>query len=354
MKITDLREGDIIFTMLGQKPPALHTQLYVGQAHFQATTLHAVDGEKFSKLMATSLRADETALVYRCRNRLDLVKKAQKNAFRWVMYETPYDQERKNLKEGYRNFIAAKEMDKDVPGLQAKLFNDIGKFRAIKYASRRGGILCYPDEEGGGRGLTCTMYVILCFQVAGISGMVRKTGQFPGTMVRVSDKKMNAEELKMLDLLVTRGQLNAQDVMQYKNYVGRIQSGNEYQIDWSLAGREPSSRAASPRRTGYQYIPSLLCWWSPTPISMFDFGAAMTPAFLVDAKVTTSEQLRLCMESDGANWERVGYIDKGEQAPQELTYKEKLALFESRATQNRKGYQPRAPMRINKPPIADK
>ncbi len=351
MRISELKPGDVIFTMLGQKPPALHTQMFVGQAHFQATTLHAVDGGKFSKLMATSLRADENALVFRCIGNDGLVSKATKHAFRWAQYETPYDQERKILKEGYRNYISVTGQDRNIPALQSTLFKTIGKFRAIKYAARRNGILCYPNDEGGSRGLTCTMFVILCYQVAGIGRSVRKTHQFPGGMVRVSDKKLNTEEQKMLDLLVDKHLLNAQDVRQYKDYLRKIQSGNEFEIDWSVAARDPSTRPASPRRAGYQYVPSILCWDHPTAISAFNFGAAMTPALLVDAKITTSDQLRICMEADRRNWECKGYIDTGEQAPFESDYKKKVAYFENRANELRKGYAPRSPMHIQKPPL---
>ena len=349
MKISELKAGDIMFTMLNQKPPALHTQLYIGKAQFPETALHAVDGDKFSKLMATGLKPGNETLVYRC-GRADLVSKAVQYGFRWTQYQTPYDQERKNLKEGYRNYIAATGKDSDIPQLMAQLFRERGKFRAIKYAARRSEILCYPNEDGNSRGLTCTMFGILCYQVAGISKSVWKTRElFPGcNMVRVSDKKLTPADIEILKKMVQAGKVNSMDCTQYLSYVQTLQSGNEYQIDWDLAARDPSKRPASPRLPGYQYIPSLLCWHSNTPINAFSFEHAMTPGLMVDAKIATSEQWRLCLEKDSKNWTNMGYLDESEKPTFDPQYKAKLDAQTKDAERWRGYYAPRSPQVFNR------
>jgi hypothetical protein len=354
MKIDELQPGDVLFTMLNRKPPALHTQLYLADAQFPATILHAVDGGKASKLMATSLPKDvKDLLVYRCKGRPELIGKAVKFASRWTMYQTPYDQERKNLKEGYRNILDSEGVKADaIPQRMRELFNRHGKFRAIKYASRRRGILCYPGEDGTSRGLTCTMFVILCYQVAAIAEHVRKTHQLGlggSASVRVSDKKLQPSDEAILKSLVTKGRLDAQDLRDYIEYVRTIQSGNEYSIDWELAYREPSTRPASPRRPGFQYFPSLLCWDGPPSMHAFDFAAAMTPAFMVDSKITTSEQLRLCIEADGEHWEAGVYLDADQEVPADPKYKEKLQQQSDWAQNLRDGYAPKPQLRVQKP-----
>jgi hypothetical protein len=156
--INDLRIGDVIFTLASQKPPALHTQLYIGDAHFPATILHAVDDTRPqgpSKLMATSIKSSSDYQVFRCIASSKLIDRAVKYACRWTQFQTPYDQERKYLKEAYRNFMMATGADSDVVRHMRQLFDSRGKFRAMKYAARRDDILCYPNEEGSSRGLTC-------------------------------------------------------------------------------------------------------------------------------------------------------------------------------------------------------
>ncbi len=251
MKIAELQPGDVLFTMNGEKAPALHTQLYSGDSHFPETLLHAVDGGKVSKVMPTSLKTDGMR-VYRCRNKPDLVRKAVEFAGKWAAYETPYDNDRRTVKEAYRSAIPE---NTSIVGLMQELFLRHGKFRAIKYTARRDEILCYPHEEGGSRGLTCTMFVILCYQAAGLSDHVAKTGSFYLKPARVSDKKMNVEELKILDQMAKTPQLNDKDLEEYKVYVANLQSDNEYKIDWDNSVRRPAPARTSRESKGLSLHP---------------------------------------------------------------------------------------------------
>ena len=240
MKLSDLQIGDVLFTFVGEKPPALHTQIYTADSHFKQTILHAVDDSRPggpSKLMATGIKTQDM-LVYRCK-RGHLAYEAWAMALRWARFLVPYDHERKNLKEAYRNTIIDMG-EEDVVERMALLFQTHGIFRAIKYTARREEIVCYPTDGDGSKGLTCTMFVILCYQAAALQRCVLTTQEVcPGSnMVRVSDKKMTSEELAVLDKLTTmpKNKLNVDDLHFYKDYVMKLQSGNEYQIDWDLAG----------------------------------------------------------------------------------------------------------------------
>ena len=329
MKISELEEGDVLFTMLGNKPPALHTQIYAGDSHFTHTIIHAVDDTRRdgpSKLMATGLKTD-SILVYRCL-RTQLAYEAYVAAIRWIKYLVPYDQERKTLKEAFRNLQAGTS---DIVPLLRTLFLRHGIFRAIKYTARREEILCYPSDGELSRGLTCTMFVILCYQAAALSGQVARTSEFSshGAQVRISDKKMSKEELANLGAMAKflGKQLHEEDVRIYRDYVGLLQSGNEYSLKWEDSGRDAPTRKPNPRLQGYLYVPSILCWNGPQSIAGFDFVSAMTAGMMVDAKITTSEQLRLSLEADKLIWVNKGYLDNSEMPARDENYKEKLDQY---------------------------
>ena len=71
----------------------------------------------------------------------------------------------------------------------------------------------------------------------------------------------------------------------------------------------------------------------------------MTQGMMVDAKITTSEQLRLCLEKDTASWERLGYLDGKETPDAEDDYKGKLGLFRDAQESARDSFKPIAPGR---------
>lgn len=337
MKISELEVGDILLTVVGAKPPALHAQIYAGDSHFQQTILHAVDDTRKdgpSKLMATGLKSD-SILVYRCKNG-DLAYEAYCAALRWIKYLVPYDQERKTLKEAYRNTISS---NTNVVSLMQLLFHRHGTFRAIKYTARRDEILCYPTDGEMSRGLTCTMFIILCYQAAALEEHVLTTSEVSQgqKMVRVSDKKMTRPELEILQGL---SKLNAEDVKLYREYVGLLQSGNEYSINWELAGRDVPTRKPAPRLPEYKYVPSLCCWKGPGAISKFNFAGAMTTGMMVDAKITTSEQLRLCLEADKVGWTNMGYLDNSEEVARDPEYKKDLAKYAKSAEDSRNKFRP--------------
>ena len=161
MQMKDLKAGDVLLTRMSESAPAVHAQIYSGDSHFTETILHAVDDTRPggpSKLMATGLKTADM-LVYRCLKD-DLALEAYAAALKWIKYMVPYDQERKTLKEAYRNLAGDR---KDIVSLMKLLFVTHGIFRAIKYTARRDEILCYPSDGESSRGLTCTMFVILCY-----------------------------------------------------------------------------------------------------------------------------------------------------------------------------------------------
>jgi len=348
MRIDELEVGDVLFTKLNEVSPAMHTQIYSGDSHYQESIIHAVNDPTRNgpqQLMATGLKTADM-LVYRCRNG-SLAYDAYTAALRWVRYLVPYDQDRKMVKEAYNNKMAMAEIsgkDKVVSHMKL-LFQEHGIFRAIKYTARRHEILCYPSDGESQRGLTCTMFVILCYQAAALADHVKTTEEMGdgSPLTRISDKKMSLDDRQRLRLLAQnpKNGVDPADVSAFEQYVGLLQSSNEYSIKWNSdeEWRSAPTRTPNPRLKGYQYFPSILCWKGKPSITAFDFASAMTAGMMVDAKIATSEQLRLCMEADKVGWQCLGYLDKGTD-PFDPEYKAKKEKFVQWAGNARDKFKP--------------
>jgi 6-phosphogluconate dehydrogenase (decarboxylating) len=226
--------------------------------------------------------------------------------------------------------------------LMRNLFEERGKFRAIKYAVRRKGPLCYPGEDGNsGHGMTCCMFAITCYQSAGIAGEVNKLD--PGNpYMRNSDKKMTRGDLAVLQKMMAKDGFAPADFEAYRRYVEMIQDVNEYKIDWAAAGGNEVVKAAPAKKwVGYTYIPSILFWKRPAVFSTFDWAAAVTPGMMLDAKIANPEHIRQSLEADAGNWEYIGSMKQETAAPtdsQKLVYQQALQQNQQAADQLRQGF----------------
>ena len=96
----------------------------------------------------------------------------------------------------------------------------------------------------------------------------------------------------------------------------------------------------NPKLPGYKYVPSILCWKNPPSITSFDFAGAMTAGFMVDAKITTSEQLRVCLEEDKVGWLNKGFLDGSEKPDEDPEYKSKVQNYAEWAQNSRDRFNP--------------
>ena len=132
--------------------------------------------------------------VVRCRNE-NLRQDAARLALYWQRwFQFGFSDNRRTNATVFENMRSSKSAAERVSDLRAH-FRETGMFRAIKYAARRNGFLCYPNESGeSGQGMYCSMFVAICYQVAGISDVVR-TADVSDPLLRVSDKKMSEKDL---------------------------------------------------------------------------------------------------------------------------------------------------------------
>lgn len=164
----------------------------------------------------------------------------------WTALAMPYSNHRR------RFAMAHEEMSGDsMVATHRKLFDEVGKFRAIKFTARRNGDLIYPSETDprieGNRGMFCSMFVVVCYQVAGLESLVRVAP----SGLRVSDKCTAKRDL-LVRFLKSGGTMGAgeEDRQQFDHYLGRLTevdpyvlhksgSGNAKAVAQSVADAEP-------------------------------------------------------------------------------------------------------------------
>ncbi|MEO3433363.1 hypothetical protein [Inquilinus sp. CAU 1745] len=347
LKVSDLRNGDIVIWKM-EGSAASHVEIYTGSSHFASTSVHAVNNPEkaMTKIMANSFRGAFFKQIFRMKGRPQHLRRSLRQVNRWARFESPYDKFRIDLKTKFRNSTTSKfgnEGAKHV--LMQQLFHEQGCFRAIKFAARRRQIMCYPgdDESFTGRGVTCCMFAILCYQVAGLVNYVTpiESNDFD---LRVSDKKMTESELKNLVKLMKKKPNNI-DIQAYKRYISKLHSKNPYDIDWKSLGEPPMLRngGGRPRSSDYSFLPSLNFWKdSSQPITTLDWAQVITPGLMLDAKIANPEDLFRALSFDVSNWRHVGSMaQENGQAPSEeekALYQGQLRAYAEKAEARRGRY----------------
>jgi len=313
----DLQPGDLIIWKMGDGD-ANHVEMFTGASHFAETSIHAVNtpAKDMTRVMPTSFSAASYKHVFRCQNPVQ-VGKAVKFASQWAQYENRYDKPRIDVKSAYRqmhrnlNTPAAR-----VAAEMTRLFFEKGRFRAMKYAARRASILCYPGDDGqSGHGMTCCMFAILCYQVAGIAKQVNKLDP-ASPRTRVSDKKMSAKDLAVLEKMMALQHFPPGAFRDYKLYVQGIQENNEYHIDWVKAGKEEVQKGPSAeKKVGFNYFPSIMMWRDPGNYANFDWSIAVTPGMMLDAKIANPQHVWEALTANSADWDYVGSMAQPVLAP---------------------------------------
>jgi hypothetical protein len=332
INIADLEPGDIVFPYSGvdlsvKGTPTGHVMI-VGEADKAgiATQIHQVaksmtntladTGTQRERLIPNSPKSDGVSgsrkRILRCRN-TELARHAARLALYWQRWfqlgfsdvrranATYYeDQYRKNAENEHGNNAA-----RHVAGLRRHFF-ETGMFRAIKYAARREGFLSYPGESGeSGQGMFCSMFVVVCYQVAGLRDVV-KTADVSDRLLRVSDKKMEAKDLKEIKAWVEKnsaGKCNWVDWELYRRHTLALKERNHYELD---SFEEAESRGG--RRKKLVYQPSILYWdFKKAPsILGFDWAQAITKGMMVDAKIVMPRGLYDSLVDDKAGWRDMG------------------------------------------------
>lgn len=337
----DLSAGDLIVWKMGDSD-ASHVEMFTGGSHFAATSIHAVNtpAKQMQRVMPTSFSAAGYKHVFRCQ-RPEQVQKAVKFAQHWAQYENRYDKPRIDVKSAYRQMH--RNLNTSSAQVQAemrRLFWVKGRFRAIKYAARRASILCYPGDDGeSGRGMTCCMFAILCYQVAGIAKQVNKLDPAQ-PFIRVSDKKMNGQDLAVLKKMMALSQFTTGTYMEYEQYVQNIQEQNEYRIDWNVAQKaEVQKGPSAPKKVGSVYYPSIMMWRDGRTFTMFDWTDAVSPGMMLDAKIANPQHVWESLLSNGADWQFVGSMAQpAGVAPtdaQKLAYQQAVDTNKTNATARR-------------------
>jgi len=338
----DLNAGDLVLWRMGTENDASHVEIFTGGSHFAETSIHAVNTpvKNMTRVMPTSFSAQSYKHVFRCGN-VNQIAKAIKFASQWALYENRYDKPRIDVKSAYR--AMQRNLHMQAPQISAemrRLFHVKGRFRALKYAARRSSILCYPGDDGqSGHGMTCCMFAILCYQVAGIASSVNKLDAAE-PVIRVSDKKLNAQDIAVLEKMMKLQKFTSGTIMEYKQYLEGIKEQNEYHIDWALAGKQPVVKGPSAaKKVGFVYYPSIMMWKDPTTFENFDWATAVTPGMMLDAKIANPQHVWDSLSAPTANWTYLGSMAQPNAAPpseaQKQAYQAAVNQNQAAATQRR-------------------
>lgn len=182
-----LLPGDLIFKFTGEQ--LLHVSIVtnVDAETGAADHVHLLNDAGLIGLHETTLMPASN-LVVRCRNE-PLRKAATEFARRWNALAVPYSNFRRRAA-----MVHEEKFGGDLVSVHRKLFDEVGKFRAIKYTARRGGDLIYPSEKDprieGNRGMLCSMFVVVCYQVAGLQTLVARRRATPTCRTSAPSRKI--------------------------------------------------------------------------------------------------------------------------------------------------------------------
>ncbi|HXP09131.1 MAG TPA: hypothetical protein VN828_11575, partial [Acidobacteriaceae bacterium] len=266
-----LRPGDLLFTCQGTTTE--HVSIVTSLAGEAVREVHEVNSTQgWRGLHENDVNLAIGYFVFRCKNE-QLASRAAYWAQRWVNeHPEPF---------AIHRYAKAVDFEKkhagDLVKSQRKLFNKFGKFRAIKYAARREGQLIYPSEKDprieGNRGMFCSMFVVLCFQVAGIEGEVKVA---PSGLY-VSDKKMEKEDMKSYKERC-EGAVNKADLRGFEMYLGHLKEIDPYKL-------KVKNPKGVNKTEGLVYTPSLEYWGGTTNVEACNWPSLITTGMMVDAKV---------------------------------------------------------------------
>jgi hypothetical protein len=319
--ISQVKRGDLIFNYLGEwgkTPPSGHVAICTwGDQKKLAHIVHQVRGSMMnpisgtwrSDLRPTGAHNDAGIRVLRCKKPI-LAKKAAELAAKWDnLYQLPFGEDRVNFATNHEGQLL--DNKKDIVMTHRRLFRPVGKYRAIKYAARRRGWLCYPEEEGN-RSMFCSMFVVICYQVAGLDLGVAVESADPGEFqLRVSDKKMETSDFKMLkNEFVGKAAEKKTDLKRYRGYCDLLNAKDPYRMKKFALPLRPGIK-----HEGVKYLPSLTFWNYEKYFSIegFDWQGCVTTGMMVDAKVIMPTGLYRSLLADDVGWEDKGRLI-GEQA----------------------------------------
>ncbi len=305
LRLSDLREGDLLFSLMPPSMEPSHVAIVTGKAGEGAVRqVHVVEDIRanLSGLHENDV-VPENYLVYRCR-REALAKSAAAYATKWMSVPAPYSTLRAAI---------AKEHEKkhggegDLVAEHRRLFQQGGKFRAIKYAARRDGDLVTVGERdsiAGNKGMFCSMFVVICFQVAGLEHLVEAAA--PGTIV--SDKRMTLKDRAAFDKHA-KGIASPEDQNEFGVYLDRLHNVDPYELDTDATRFRAKGQDRKRPFIRQKYVPSLQFWrGGPRSVSTCDWPALLTEGMLVDAKVIYPRGLVESLQADPHGWKLMGIV----------------------------------------------
>jgi hypothetical protein len=290
-----LLPGDLLFTCQGDTTQ--HVSIVTSLAGDAVREVHQVNSQQgYVGLHENDVNLPLGFFVFRCQDQ-GLASKAAAWALRWVNESpAPFALHRYKMAVEFQ-----KQHEEDLVPTQRKLFDQSGKFRAIKYAARRNAQLIYPSEKDprikDNRGMFCSMFVVVCYQVAGLADLVDAAPEG----LYVSDKKMEKKDIKTYKKRCAAS-VNQADLYKFEMYLGHLKEIDPY----SLGERKPKG-VVKVRKM--EYTPSLEYWnGKASNVESCNWPNLITKGMMVDSKVIMPMGLLASLVDDKETWSDMGFL----------------------------------------------
>lgn len=311
-----LRPGDLIFT-IDSNGVAGHVAIWAPQEGSILSVAHAIR-RGVDLVLKTALEVPGEGLSYLVLRNKDphLARMAAKQANRWCRFGTPYDTNRLEVGERRESTLSVHKENPQAAlnAYQRFEFEKGGKYRLIKYASRRMGPISLPKSCGGsGRGMRCCLFALSCFQTAALSKYDLVKPLCGDSATRwVSDKYTSLDLIKQskpsTESIFNKGAIRAKfkttqawknDVSSYCVFIEKIRKHDTEFKDYT---HYKDHKFYDENRI--PYAPSLLAWdyEKNGSIETFPFENVLGEGLMLEPKTTSPAMLLYALSQDKTMW----------------------------------------------------
>ncbi|MCB1828477.1 MAG: hypothetical protein KDH94_08605, partial [Coxiellaceae bacterium] len=195
-------------------------------------------------------------------------------------------------------------------------FDQSGRYRMVKYASRRMGPVNLPEGIGRGRGARCAMFALMCYQTAAMTkaGLVDPIvggDKYPWTSDKYTDikslskygpEKPESFSLRNLQQYAQAKKQYKQCLRSYSTHVERTRSENEFDNYKHYHEHKQYDQSHQ------IFPPSLVAWDFQTNgnLSTFDFKDVLSTGLMLEQKTIDPDIFMYALAQDTKMWTSPG------------------------------------------------
>ncbi|MCB1827663.1 MAG: hypothetical protein KDH94_04475, partial [Coxiellaceae bacterium] len=316
----DLKPGDIMFTLDAHGVPG-HAAIWAPTEGSLRPLAHAMNRNGANTMTKTGIMPDKY-VVFRPKDEL-LAQLAADIANHWCCYNTRYDERRLQVGERLygarmRDQASPEAAKKAAYDESRKAFDQSGRYRMVKYASRRLGPINLPEGIGNGRGVWCAMFALLCYQTAAMTkaGLVEPIvggDKYPWTSDKYTDINLLSAygpgkptffSMKELQHYAQASHQYKQCMQSYSAHVEKTRSINEFE---NYKHYHEHKRCDQSHQI---YPPSIVAWdfQANGYLSTFDFEKVLSTGLMLEQKTIDLDIFMYALAQDTKMWSSPGVV----------------------------------------------